>query len=188
MEYSPSELVKLSDRLAAAAAVSEAKSEQYKLKGEPDNAMRETKRAEDAEHFATVCRYFASILATRSKRNGGSPRFTPPTLAEVLLFVASDAELLAWPEPDVRAWFDHFNSNGWKVSGRTKMVDWKAAARNGARMWKRRTGTTSAPKALIDPGSADPTGWREWTKGRGKYEPYKFAPDWVKTAFKERAK
>jgi hypothetical protein len=29
--------------------------------------------------------------------------------------------------------YDHFESNGWKVSGRTKMKDWKAAARNWIR-------------------------------------------------------
>lgn len=34
---------------------------------------------------------------------------------------------------DVNAWFDHFEANGWKVSGRAPMKDWQAALRNGNR-------------------------------------------------------
>lgn len=35
---------------------------------------------------------------------------------------------------DVDSWFDHFESNGWRVSGKAAMKDWKAAMRNGKRM------------------------------------------------------
>lgn len=34
---------------------------------------------------------------------------------------------------DWEGWFDHFESNGWKVSGKAPMKDWKAAMRNGKR-------------------------------------------------------
>lgn len=34
---------------------------------------------------------------------------------------------------DVDAWFDHFESNGWRVSGKAPMKDWQAALRNGNR-------------------------------------------------------
>jgi len=34
---------------------------------------------------------------------------------------------------DVDAWFDHFEANGWKVSGKAPMKDWQAALRNGNR-------------------------------------------------------
>ncbi|MDZ4685016.1 MAG: hypothetical protein SH850_07990 [Planctomycetaceae bacterium] len=33
---------------------------------------------------------------------------------------------------DPQRFVDHFTSNGWKVSGKTKMVDWQAAVRNWA--------------------------------------------------------
>jgi hypothetical protein len=33
----------------------------------------------------------------------------------------------------VDGWYDHFESNGWKISGKTLMKDWKAALRNGKR-------------------------------------------------------
>lgn len=49
--------------------------------------------------------------------------------------------------------FDHFTSNGWKVSGRAPMKDWKAAARNwirNAKQWSQKNGTS---KSSIRPDS-----------------------------------
>lgn len=40
---------------------------------------------------------------------------------------------IGMPSADVDAWFDHFESNGWKVSGKAAMKDWRAALRNGNR-------------------------------------------------------
>jgi hypothetical protein len=34
---------------------------------------------------------------------------------------------------EAERFYDHFTSNGWKVSGRAAMKDWKAAARNWIR-------------------------------------------------------
>jgi|694.fasta_scaffold97759_2 hypothetical protein len=34
----------------------------------------------------------------------------------------------------VDSWFDHFESNGWKVSGKSAMKNWQAGLRNGKRM------------------------------------------------------
>ena len=39
--------------------------------------------------------------------------------------------------------YDHFTANGWMVGGKSKMKDWKAAARN----WSRRATDFSRPKA-----------------------------------------
>jgi hypothetical protein len=47
---------------------------------------------------------------------------------------AYGAEIKLAPD-QCEAFFDHFTSNGWKVSGRAPMKDWKAALRN----WKRNT-------------------------------------------------
>lgn len=54
--------------------------------------------------------------------------FTPPTLEEVAAYV-KERELQMDPE----AFFDHFTANGWRVSGKTPMKDWRAAVRNWAR-------------------------------------------------------
>ena len=35
-----------------------------------------------------------------------------------------------FPEIEAQRFFNYFESNGWLVGGRTKMKDWKAAARN----------------------------------------------------------
>ena len=37
-------------------------------------------------------------------------------------------------DADAECFYDHFTANGWKVSGKSSMKDWKAAARN----WMRR--------------------------------------------------
>ena len=60
---------------------------------------------------------------------------------------------------------DHYASNGWRVSGKTPMADWRAAFRN----WMRRrsqfptigpTGGQPAPtRARTAPKSIDPTRW-----------------------------
>lgn len=54
--------------------------------------------------------------------------FTPPTLDEVQAYCEANSIIM-----DAAAFYDHFTSNGWKVSGRAAMKDWKAAARNWAR-------------------------------------------------------
>ena len=43
------------------------------------------------------------------------------------------------------AFYDYFQSNGWKVGGKANMKDWKAAARN----WTRRSG--KPPDRIIEP-------------------------------------
>lgn len=57
-------------------------------------------------------------------------RFVKPTIEQVREYVI-EAKLTK-VDPD--AFYDHFESNGWKVSGITPMKDWKAAVRN----WNRR--------------------------------------------------
>ena len=53
-------------------------------------------------------------------------RFSPPSQNEVINFFK---EKKATTE-DAEKFFNHFESNGWKVGGKTKMKDWQAAARN----------------------------------------------------------
>ena len=53
-------------------------------------------------------------------------RFSPPPLDEIIKFFK---EKNANTE-DAEKFFNHFESNGWKVGGKTKMKDWQTAARN----------------------------------------------------------
>lgn len=50
----------------------------------------------------------------------------PPTLDEVILYFLEQK----FPEKEAKKFFNHFQSNGWKVSGKTPMQDWQAAAQN----------------------------------------------------------
>lgn len=58
--------------------------------------------------------------------------FVPPTLHEVQRYCFENSLMM-----DPAEFFDHFTSNGWMVGGKSKMKDWKAAARNWARNQKR---------------------------------------------------
>lgn len=69
---------------------------------------------------------YPSPLYPSSHEEGGK-RFAPPTLEEVRDYVRE-----AGLQMDPQRFFDYFTSNGWKVSGRAPMKDWKAAARNWA--------------------------------------------------------
>ena len=56
-------------------------------------------------------------------------RFAPPAPDEVAAYAAE----IGLPESEAERFRDHYEANGWKVGGRTKMSDWRAALRN----WKR---------------------------------------------------
>ena len=64
--------------------------------------------------------------------NESGKKFTPPTLAEVERYVTE-----AGLQMDAGAFFDHFTANGWRVSGKAPMKDWKAAVRSWARQESR---------------------------------------------------
>ena len=49
-----------------------------------------------------------------------------PSLAETQIYFLEKN----FAEVEVQRFFNYFESNGWLVGGRTKMKDWKAAARN----------------------------------------------------------
>ena len=57
-----------------------------------------------------------------------SRAFVKPTIEEVRAYFAEKGM-----KSDPEHFYDHFESNGWKVSGKSTMKDWKAAARN----WER---------------------------------------------------
>ena len=85
-----------------------------------------------------------------------------PTLAEVQAYAAEQHPTSADAQTEAAAFFDHFQSNGWRVSGKTPMADWQAAFRS----WMRRraqfqtAGTATTPaRARTAPKPADPTRW-----------------------------
>lgn len=82
----------------------------------------------NAEHAPNSYIVNNEIVNSKEKENIKEKRFTPPTLDEVQAYCEANSIIM-----DAAAFYDHFTSNGWKVSGRAEMKDWKAAARNWAR-------------------------------------------------------
>ena len=62
----------------------------------------------------------------QSKGVSHTPRFSPPSLEDIkVFFLENNSNHL-----EAEKYNNHFQSNGWLVGGKTKMKDWKAAARN----------------------------------------------------------
>lgn len=53
-------------------------------------------------------------------------RFTPPSQEEIKIFFSENNS----NNQESQKYYNHFQSNGWLVGGKTPMKDWKAAARN----------------------------------------------------------
>lgn len=63
-------------------------------------------------------------IATSSDKSKN--KFCPPVLDEVKAFFTSKGN----NQTEAEKFFNHFESNGWLVGGKTKMKNWHAAARN----------------------------------------------------------
>jgi hypothetical protein len=55
-----------------------------------------------------------------------SPKFIPPSLEEITAYFKEKSSL----EIEAQKFFNHFESNGWKIGGRSPMKKWTAAANN----------------------------------------------------------
>jgi len=62
----------------------------------------------------------------REKKGTQPVEKIPPIFEEVILFFKEKNN----SEIEAQKFFNHFQSNGWLVGGKSKMKDWKAAARN----------------------------------------------------------
>lgn len=63
-------------------------------------------------------------IATSSEKS--KDKFCPPDLDEVKSFFGSKGS----SNTEAEKFYNHFESNGWLVGGKTKMKNWQAAARN----------------------------------------------------------
>jgi hypothetical protein len=70
-------------------------------------------------------------VAKDEKPKAPVKRFIPPGVLEVQTYMLEKGVHISKNSKDEAEKFcDHFESNGWKVGGKTKMVSWKAAVRN----------------------------------------------------------
>ena len=93
-------------------------------------------------------------------------REVPPTPAQVQEYAAAQHPGSADAQAEAAAFHDHYQSNGWRVSGKTPMADWRAAFRG----WMRRrpqfqaagppgSGPPPPARARTSPKPSDPTRW-----------------------------
>ena len=85
----------------------------------------------------------------REKKKKVEIEKTKPTLEETQIYFLEKN----FPEVEAQRFFNYFESNGWLVGGRTKMKDWKAAARNwmlNARKFENKTNASvqTEPKTI----------------------------------------
>lgn len=98
-----------------------------------------------------------------SPKRGKATRipFIPPTIEQVEAYCREENLQM-----DPGEFVDHFTSNGWLVSGKAKMKDWKAAVRNWARressynkpssyQQQARPGVYAAPQKTVTPKSPE---------------------------------
>ena len=71
-----------------------------------------------------------NMKTKKSKRKNAGPgsdkNMLRPSLNKVITFFMSEGS----PEIEAKKFFNHFESNGWKVGGKSPMKNWQAAARN----------------------------------------------------------
>lgn len=70
-------------------------------------------------------------------------RFVPPDETQAIAFFRENGS----NKTEAQTFLDYYQANGWKISGKTPMKDWQAAARN----WIRRAGQYSRPQTNQQP-------------------------------------
>ncbi len=86
-----------------------------------------------ASDYSSVIAVRPSINNLNNRNNktdkplkGVKGKFTKPSIQEVIDFFSEKKH----DQVDAEKFFNHFESNGWLVSGKTPMKNWQAAARN----------------------------------------------------------
>jgi hypothetical protein len=90
-----------------------------------DEAVRESDRERQIRHRAKN-----PEPKKECPKRDVSPKSKKPSREEWLEYAKT---IKGWNAGDAEKAFDYYEANGWKVGGRTAVVDWKACARNCAR-------------------------------------------------------
>jgi hypothetical protein len=157
--FDTAKLERVALALDRAADVAKAKMQQHLTHGEGADASKEATRSARMIGFAADVREAIKELTRRNRISHGQSN--RPEWEEALAY----AKEIGFPEAQLRTWYDHFESNGWKVGkARTPMKDWRAAIRNGKAGWIRDRSGTPAKSTMS--ATVDPPGWRDFLSGR----------------------
>jgi hypothetical protein len=89
------------------------------ITSEPPN-----KQPTDNQQITTNNNVNNETSSSKDKPKGKAKRFSPPSITELITYFQEHKS----SEFEANKFFDYYTSNGWQV-GKTKMKDWKAAAR-----------------------------------------------------------
>lgn len=181
MKFDTADLERLASTLETNATVADALAHKHAKAREIAEAEKEATRAKNGRHYAAVCREAARRLKIREKKGS----FTPPTWEETLDY--AKATHPAWPHADVLAWWNHFESQGWLVSGKAPMRKWQQAADNGFLRWKEKNpqrAQTSFAGVVGNRSKGDPAGWEDFLKTIPRnYKAYRYEMEWIRNEF-----
>ena len=108
-----------------------------------DEAVRESDRERQIRHRSKT-----PEPKKECPKRDISPKSKRPSREEWIEYANS---IKGWNAGDAEKAFDYYEANGWKVGGRTAVVDWKACARNCAR---RSDSNDIRPKTQTKPAKA----------------------------------
>lgn len=94
-----------------------------KVEKEKEKKLREKNKKKDENHSSVTS---SGSLSRPIGIEKPISKQSKPTLEETQIYFLEKS----FPEIEAQRFFNYFESNGWLVGGRTKMKDWKAAARN----------------------------------------------------------
>ena len=94
-----------------------------KIEKEKQKKLREKNKKKDENHSSVTS---SDCLSRPIGIEKLVSKFSKPTLEEAQIYFLEKN----FTEIEAQRFFNYFESNGWLVGGRTKMKDWKAAARN----------------------------------------------------------
>ena len=83
-----------------------------------------------------------NISIAQKKQKSKTSKTTPPTLELVQHYFKEKNK----PDIEAQKFFNYFESNGWKIGGRTPMKNWKAAANNWMLNLNKYNPTPNQPK------------------------------------------
>lgn len=106
-----------------------------------------TKRLDEMSTAVDKRRQAVDICDIEQKHRAEAEAEAVPKHQEDVLVYAREISL---SDSEAAKFFDHFQSNGWKVSGKSSMRDWKAALRN----WQRNSPNFS-PQKLTSQNDSD---------------------------------
>jgi hypothetical protein len=117
-----------------------------KVEKEKQKKLREKNKKKDENHSSVTSSGCQSRPIGNEKLVS---KFIKPTLEEAQIYFLEKN----FTEIEAQRFFNYFESNGWLVGGRTKMKDWKAAARNwmlNARKFENKTNASvqTEPKTI----------------------------------------